>query len=642
MKAIVTKKSFKKFYKKLIKQKVFVCDTETASGLKRFGAVLSGMVFSWGVENTWVIPLLFNGVKTELTIDYLRPYLIKLFANPKIRVIMHNVKFDMHIFICSGIIIKCKLFDTASAAFLVDENRKVGLKSLVKEEFGEERPDLKELFKKYKVKNIIDLPPKVTLKYTGLDGIDTWRLYKLYKPQLKDLGLNWYFYKVEMPLLKVLFKMERRGIRVDREKLLKMKKVAEKTADKLEKKIYKELGCVINLRSHVQLREILYDKMGLGKYATKTPKDELSTDEESLTNIAKAGYKIGKLMILYRTNEKVLSTYIGKVNRGLLPKIRKGKLHTNFNTTVAVTNRLSSSGPNLQNITRPTDYNDMDMISKLKTSILSKYNIRECFIAPKGYKLLVYDYSQLEFRIMVIYSKDKKAIDVYKSGADMHVQTAIDIYSILLNKQLTADDITKEMRRDSKTCNFALIYGAYYYRLMELLGMVDRQAKLTYNAYHKSKPFIKRLSEETVQKAIKNDPSYPYIRLFWGMGPYRRVRKLLLPKYISKQDEHGRFYKGLNGKRSNADRQIFNALIQGTGSVMTKLAQIYCEKKLKHAKQLLQVHDEIVFLVKDKYVKSESKKIKKYMQNPFGYFEHIVPFEMTVDGGSGQDWSSAK
>lgn len=618
---INTSSQIKKFKKSI--GSVFAFDVENDAGLERFNPLLTHISFS-NRKYTGVIPVNANGC-TCVPIDEAMGITQEVFDGAE-RIIGHNLKYDWHVVKSLGVDFKCKYFDTMVAAFCINENDTINLKDLAFRYFNVKRIDFKDLLKKYKCKLISEVPYKKSCLYSAFDAYDTIKLYPIFKKELIAQGLTYYFYNVEMPLIKVLMAMERRGTLVDRDFLLGLQENADSMIETQQKKIFHKLGKVINLRSPQQLGEALFEDLGIDKkLANVTPTGRISTDEGTLTKIKNAGHKIGGYLLDYRTLNTVRTRYIGDEDgKGLLSDLYDDNtIHTSYNTTITVTGRLSSDGPNLQNV----------ITSDEDSKILKYFPIRQAFIVPVGWDLVIADYKQIELKLLAAFAEEQKMLDAFRKGIDIHAVTASEIFEVPI------DEVTDAQRKVGKTCNFAVVYGTTEYGLAYNLGIPIRESKRYLGAWFATYPNIPKLRRKIVSKAIKNNPEEPYIYSFWRMGSKRRIKELLLPK---KEIRHFTWGSKLlpNKKYMHAENQIFNFAIQGSAAVLMKLAMIQCDDEIPENKLLLQVHDEQASRCKKKHTKDVIKKERKIMMNPYDVLtKDMVPIDLTVDIKSCKTWN---
>ena len=422
------------------------------------------------------------------------------------------------------------------------------------------------------------------LNYTKTNNLED--AYKEILKELKREQLLHIWTDIEEPLIKILKTIKDRGILIEREKMLEISKTFNKKIDKIEKEIHKLAGQDFNVNSPKQVAEILFDKLQL-KIAGKSPKGK-STKEEILEKLINE-HKIVSLILKYRHYKKLTTTYVDA-----LPKLldTNNRIHTTLIQNGTSTGRFSSKNPNLQNI--PNTGEDGQAI-------------RGCFIAQKGYKLLSADYSQVELRIASILSNDKNLIDIFKSGKDIHTRVASYVF------EKPEDKILKDERNTAKAINFGILYGMGVQSLKKSLGVSTEKANLFLEKYkHSFKDLTKHLEEIKKEARIKGE-----VKTAFG-----RKRKI----------------KGINSQlpfiRAQAERFAINAPIQGTSADVIKIAMINLDKRIKKEKLeddvfiILQIHDELLFEVKERSIEIAKKIIKEEMENV--YPENKKPIELSV------------
>ncbi|MFA6878641.1 MAG: DNA polymerase, partial [Fusobacterium sp.] len=420
-------------------------------------------------------------------------------------------------------------------------------------------------------------------------------VYKDLIEDLKDKNLLEVLHNIEMPLIEVLNNMEENGILINKDYFSKMGKEVGEILDRAEQKVYEIAGEEFNLNSPKQLAEILFFKLNIDPI--KKTKTGYSTNSEVLEALNNRGEEIAKYILDYRKFSKLKSTYIDA-----LPKTadKNNIIHTTFNQTGTATGRLSSSDPNLQNIPVKTE---------------EGIEIREGFITKPGYKLLGIDYSQIELRVLAEISKDESLIKAYKEDQDLHSLTAKRIFD--LNED---EEVTSKQRSMAKIVNFSIIYGKTPFGLSNELKITRAEAASYIDRYFKEYPKVKELEEKIIENATKTGYSETY---------FKRRRDI----------------DGINSKNKNlrnqADRMAVNTVIQGTAAEIIKkvMIEVYDEIKDKEDIQmLLQVHDELIFQVKEEKIKDYKKIIEKIMENTV-HFENV---RLKVNGAIGENWAETK
>ncbi|MCW1965901.1 DNA polymerase I [Polynucleobacter sp.] len=570
-------------------------DTETTS-LDALAAQLVGISLSVKPGEACYIPVAHINAEAQLQRDVvlakLKPWLESA-AHLKVG---QNLKYDTHIFANYGITLGGIAFDTLLESYVLESHLSHNMDSLAERHLGMKTIRYEEVCGKG-VHQIgfdqVDL--KIATEYAAEDADITLRLHLELWPQIQESpGLRYIYEKIEMPAMRVLGIMERNGIRIDSALLAKQGQQVGKRLLELEGEIHRLAGQPFNIQSPKQIAEILFTQLEL-PVIKKTPSGAPSTDEEVLQKLAE-DYPLPARILDYRSLAKLMSTYIEKLPRMADPKT--GRVHTNFSQATAVTGRLASSDPNLQNIPVRTE---------------EGRRIREAFIPAAGCKLLSADYSQIELRIMAHIAEDENLLAAFREGKDVHQATAAEIFGVPLN------EVNSEQRRYAKVINFGLIYGMSAFGLAGNLG-IERSAAQNYIAkYFDRYPGVAQYMERTRLEARENG----YVETVFG-------RRLWLPEI-----------KGSNGpRRQGAERAAINAPMQGTAADLIKLAMIAVEDWLESeqlkTKLLLQVHDELVFDVPLEEIDLLQAKLPDLMCN---VAQLKVPLVVSI--GIGDNWEEA-
>lgn len=576
----------------LMKQRVVCFDTETTS-LNEMEAELVGMSFSYKKGLAYYIPLSENRDECLATLEIFKPF----FEKEEVLKIAHNLKFDYKILNLYGVEIKGNLFDTMIAHYLLNPDGRHGMDYL-SEIYLNYKPVSIETIIGKKGKNqgsFRDADLKTQTDYAAEDADVTFQLYEIFAPQLKKENLEDLFYKVEMPLMEVLAKMELAGISLDENWLKQESTDLENDLKQLEAKIFELSGEEFNMNSPRQLGEILFDKMQLDPKAKKTKTGQYQTSEDVLQKLA-SKHEIIPHILEYRTYQKLKSTYVD----ALPSQIDKddNRVHTNFSQTTAATGRLASVNPNLQNIPIRT---------------LRGQQIRGAFVADPGQKLISADYSQIELRLIAEIAGEENMIEAFKKGEDIHASTASKLFNVPL------EEVSKMQRSQAKTVNFGIIYGQGAFGLAEQTGLSRTEAKQMIEEYYKTYPKLKEWMAKQVDKA--RELGY--------------VETILKRKRHLKDINSGNFVV-----KGHAERNAVNAPIQGSAADIIKIAMINIQKKLEEenleTKMLLQVHDELVFESPENEVETASKLIKTEMESAI---DTEVP--LLVEVGVGKNWLEA-
>ncbi|QDD01230.1 DNA polymerase I [Candidatus Methylopumilus planktonicus] len=582
-----------------IKEKKYVCvDTETNS-LDTMQAKIVGISIAVNAGEAAYIPLAhdYPGAPKQLSIDTILNLLKPMLEDEKIKKIGQNIKYDAHVFLNHGIHLKGIKHDTMLQSYVAESHQSHGMDNLSLRHLGHTCVSYEDVAGKgvNQLKfNQVDI--NVASHYSSEDADVTLQLNQFFNPTIEsDVSLKFIYENIEMPAAGVLLKIERNGVLVDHKKLNAQSHEIGKKILLLEEEAYQLAGQPFNLASPKQLQDILFNKLGI-KSLKKTPSGAPSTDEEVLQDLA-LDYPLPKLLLEHRSLSKLKSTYTDK-----LPKMinaNTGRIHTSYNQAVAITGRLASSDPNLQNIPIRT---------------LEGRKIREAFIANEGSSILSADYSQIELRIMAYLSQDKRLLEAFKNNEDIHKSTAAEIFGCDLGS------VSQEQRRYAKVINFGLIYGMSVFGLSKSLG-IERSAASNYiETYFARYPGVKRYMEEA--KLFAKDKGY--VETFFG-------RRLWIPEINSS-----------NGiRRAAAERAAINAPMQGTAADLIKLAMISVDQWLSQnthlkTKMIMQVHDELVFEVPQDEINILRRELPLLME---GVANLDIP--LIVDIGVGLNWDTA-
>ena len=587
--------ALEKWLKKIASAQLTAVDTETTS-LDALAAELVGISLSVKPGEACYIPVAHRNGEVQLNRDAVLAKLKPWLESASHFKVGQNLKYDAHIFANYGITLGGIAFDTLLESYVLESHLPHNMDSLAERHLGMKTIRYEEVCGKG-VHQIgfdqVDL--KIATDYAAEDADITLRLHHELWPQIQESpGLLYVYEKIEMPAMQVLGIMERNGIRIDSALLGKQGQQVGKRLLELESEIHQLAGQPFNIQSPKQIAEILFVQLEL-PVIKKTPSGAPSTDEEVLQKLAE-DYPLPARILDYRSLAKLMSTYIEKLPRMADPKT--GRVHTNFSQATAVTGRLASSDPNLQNIPVRTE---------------EGRRIREAFIAAEGCKLLSADYSQIELRIMAHIAEDENLLAAFRDGKDVHQATAAEIFGIPL------DDVNSEQRRYAKVINFGLIYGMSAFGLAGNLG-IERSAAQNYIAkYFDRYPGVAQYMERTRLEARENG----YVETVFG-------RRLWLPEI-----------KGSNGpRRQGAERAAINAPMQGTAADLIKLAMIavedWLEKQQLKTKLLLQVHDELVFDVPLNEIDLLQEKLPDLMCN---VAQLKVPLVVSI--GIGDNWEEA-
>jgi DNA polymerase-1 len=521
----------------------------------------------------------------------------ELLADPAVKKTAQNAKYDMLVLRRCGITLGGLDFDTMIASYVLDPGRRShGLDVLALEFLDHTMTSYTDLCGKGKDSLPFDeCPIEAARDYSCEDADMTLRLRAVFEPQLKSQELVRLFSEVEMPLIGVLAEMEWKGITIDLQWFASLKQRFQTERQNVEKQIYEAAGTEFNINSNLQLREILFERLSLP--VLKKTSTGPSTDASVLSELAEAGHVLPSLLMEYRELSKLENTYLDTLP--LLVNPSTGRIHTSFNQTVASTGRLSSSDPNLQNIPIRRE--------------LGK-DIRRGFVPRAEWSLLAADYSQIELRLLAHLSADPAFVQAFRSGGDIHRQTAALIFDVPL------EEVSGEMRGRAKTINFATIYGQGANALSRQLGIEHAEAKDFIAKYFERFSEIRRFLDSQVEFAREHG----YVQTLFG----RR-------RYIPELRERN------FSIRAFGERTAANSPIQGSAADLIKIAMIHIDRSLRDSQadsvMLLQVHDELVFEVAPGELDQITQLVKREME---GAASLSVP--LVVDVGVGKNWLDTK
>ena len=593
---LLTEADLNRWVEKLKQAKLFALDTET-DNLDYMAANLVGISFALENGEAAYLPLQLDYLGAPKTLEkttalaLLKPVL----ENPAIQKVGQNFKYDLTIFARNGIDVQGVAFDTMLESYVLNSTGRHNMDDLAKRYLGHQTISFEEIAGKGKNQLTFNqIPLEKAAEYAAEDADVTMKLQQvLWEKLSKEPTLEKLFKEMELPLLGVLSRMERRGVLIDSDALfLQSNEIANRLSE-LEEQAYVLAGQPFNLASTKQLQEILFDKLGL-PVIQKTPKGAPSTNEEVLEELA-FSHELPKVLVEHRGLSKLKSTYTDKLPQMVNPQT--GRVHTSYHQAVTATGRLSSSDPNLQNIPIRNE---------------EGRRIRQAFIARKGFTVVAADYSQIELRIMAHLSQDQGLINAFTQGKDIHRSTAAEIFGVAL------DEVTSEQRRNAKAINFGLIYGMSAFGLSRQLGIGRADAQSYMDLYFKRYPGVQTFMHDIREKA----KAQGYVETLFG-------RRLYLPDINSS-----------NGmRRKAAERVAINAPMQGTAADIIKRAMIQLDQKLQNdpdIAMIMQVHDELVFEVRSEKVAFYSELIKTQMESAA---DLVVP--LIVDVGQGTNWDEA-
>ncbi len=582
----------------LQQSELFAIDTETTS-LRAMEAELVGISFAIHAGKAAYLPLAHTDLEAppqlnrEAALEQLRP----LLENPEQKKVGQNLKYDATIFANHGITLRGIEYDTMLESYVIDSTAtRHDMDSLALKYLGHKNISYEEVAGKGKKQLRFDeVPINQAAPYAAEDAEVTLRLHQTLWPRLlEEPEREQLLRDVEMPLLEVLGRIERNGVKVDVGMLQQQSQELASKIEIIEKSAFEEAGDPFNLSSPKQIQEILYGKLEL-PVLKKTPKGQPSTAEPVLQELAQ-DYRLPQLILEHRSMSKLKSTYTDKLPQEINP--RTGRIHTSYHQAVAVTGRLSSSDPNLQNIPIRSE---------------EGRRIRQAFIAEPGQLLLAADYSQIELRIMAHLSGDEGLLQAFRSGGDVHRATAAEVF------ELEPEAVTTEQRRSAKAINFGLIYGMSAFGLAKQLNTTRNVAQTYVDLYFKRYPGVKRYMEETQEQARQQG----YVETLFG-------RRLYLPEINSRNGQ----------RRQYAERTAINAPMQGTAADIIKRAMITVDRELAaselDAMMIMQVHDELVFEVAESDLESLATLVKEQMEAAA-----TLDVPLIVDVGTGTNWDDA-
>ena len=597
--AITTEAQFAALLDKLAQAEKIGIDTETTS-LDAMNAALVGISIAFQAGEAVYIPVGHSLTAAPEQLDLqdvlgrLKPHL----ENPALKKIGQNLKYDQHVFANYGIALNGIAGDSMLASYIIESHLGHGLDELSERWLGLETITYESLCGKgAKQISFADVAIGQATEYAAQDADFALRLEAHLRAQMDAKQLEMYE-KMELPVAQVLFEMERNGVQIDRAELARQSAELGAELMKLEQEAYAAAGQPFNLNSPKQLQEILFDKMGIPtKGLKKTAKGGISTNEAVLEQLA-PDYPLPKIILQNRSLAKLKSTYTDKLPEMISPK--DGRVHTTYAQAVAITGRLASNNPNLQNI-------------PIRTA--EGRRVRRAFTAPQGSVIVSADYSQIELRIMAHLSGDKTLITAFQNGEDVHRRTAAEVFGI------APENVSSEQRRYAKTINFGLIYGMGQYGLAKSLGIDNISAKNFIDRYFARYPGVAEYMQRTKEQAAAQG----FVETLFG-------RRLYLP------DIHN---KNANA-RAGAERAAINAPMQGTASDLIKRAMIDVSRWLDSdglkTKLIMQVHDELVLEVPEAELDLVKEKLPQIMAK---VDEGMLNVPLVAEVGVGMNWEEA-
>ncbi len=596
---VLDKKQFQGWLTKLKQAPLFAFDTETTS-LDYMVAELVGLSFAVAPGEAAYVPLAhdYPGAPTQLEREWVLTQMKPLLEDPKHPKVGQNLKYDMSILARYDIEMRGVAFDTMLESYVLDATATRHDMDSLAEKYLQQKTihfeDIAGKGKKQLTFNQIEL--EQAAPYAAEDADITLRLHQTLWPQLEQSSnLSRLLTELEIPLVPVLSRMERNGVRIDVDKLKQQSAELARKMHDLEQKAYGIAGHNFNLGSPKQIGEIFFTELKLPVVA-KTPKGAPSTAESVLVELADQGHELPSVILQHRGLSKLKSTYTDKLPE--MVNAETGRVHTSYHQAVAATGRLSSSDPNLQNIPVRSE---------------EGRRIRQAFVPQKGWKMVAADYSQIELRIMAHLSGDKGLLQAFSAGEDIHRATAAEVFGTPL------DNVTSEQRRSAKAINFGLIYGMSAFGLARQLGIERGAAQEYVDLYFQRYPGVAAFMDRIRDQAHEQG----YVETLFG-------RRLYLPDINARNHQ----------RRSAAERTAINAPMQGSAADIIKRAMLavddWIEGKQPPVRLLMQVHDELVLEVEKGYVEKAVTHLRSCME---GAASLDVP--LLVDVGVGDDWEAA-
>lgn len=597
---VLDQESFNKWLKKLSSARLIAFDTET-TGLDYMQAELVGVSFSIEAGKAAYIPVShqYPGAPQQLSRDTVLEKLKPLLEDEKLKKVGQNLKYDMSILARYGIELKGIGFDTMLESYVLDSTASRHNMDALAEKYLNHKTihfeDIAGKGKKQLTFDQIDL--EQAGPYAAEDADITLQLHQTLWPKLElEPKLAGLLRDMEVPLLSVLSRIERNGVRIDTGMLKRQGNELGKRLHELEQQAFSIAGREFNMGSPKQIGQIFFEELELPVIA-KTPKGAPSTAEHVLQELADQGHELPGIILEHRGLSKLKSTYVDALPKMVDPQ--SGRVHTSYHQAVAATGRLSSSDPNLQNIPVRTE---------------EGRRIRKAFVPADGHIMVAADYSQIELRIMAHLSADVGLLKAFSEGLDVHAATAAEVFGVD-----SIEDVTPDQRRSAKAVNFGLIYGMSAFGLAKQLDIGRAEAQGYVDLYFDRYPGVKDFMDKTREAAHEKG----YVETLFG-------RRLYLPEINSR-----------NGmRRQAAERTAINAPMQGTAADIIKRAMLavdgWIQKKQPRLKMLMQVHDELVFEIHQDELESSIKTIRQKMQSAA---ELSVP--LIVDLGSGANWEEA-
>lgn len=581
----------------LRQEAAFAIDTET-TGLSAIESDLIGISLAWQPGAGYYLPLQ-TALGTPLSRSAVQALLNPLLSDSQRLKVGHNLKYDLLTLRQAGFEVAGPFFDTLIAGFIIEpQPGSLKLDNLVQRLLKHTMIPITDLIGKGSDQLRLDQVPLAHVaEYAGEDADYTWRLYELFRPVLDGSDLADLFYRTEMPLVSVLVEMESNGIQLDADYLRELGVKMRARCAEIVDNVCRLAGTRFNLDSPKQLAEVLFDKLGFR--VVRMTRTTRSTDAETLSTLAsETNNPILTLLLEYRETQKLLGTYVEALPKAVSRKT--GRIHTSYSQTGAVTGRLSSSDPNLQNIPIRTD---------------AGRGIRRAFVARDAAHLLVSaDYSQVELRVLAHFSHDAQLIEAFVRDIDIHTFVAAQVAGV------PVEQVSKDMRSRAKAVNFGIIYGQTAFGLSQSTGMSQAEARRFIEDYFRRYPQVRAFIDDTIERARRCG----FVKTILG-------RRRAIPELQSAN----------RGLRSQGERLAVNTIIQGSAADLIKLAMIELDRRIRSEKlplkMLLQVHDELVFELPRNRAREMCEIIQTCMESALPL---SVPLK--VDLGQGDNWLEAK
>ena len=597
---VLDESAFDAWLERLRSAELFAFDTETTS-LDYMQAELVGVSFALEVGEAAYVPVAhcYPGAPEQLSREWVLDRLKPLLEDPQRPKVGQNLKYDMSVLARYGVELQGIAFDTMLESYVLDSTAtRHDMDSLAEKYLGLKTIRYESVAGKGSKQLRFDqVPLEQATPYAAEDADITLRLHRALWPLLeKEQGPASLLHELEIPLVPVLSRMERCGVKIDAKRLQQQSRELAERLHQLEQQAFEVAGRSFNLASPKQIGQIFFEELELPVVA-KTPKGAPSTAESVLQELADQGYELPALILQHRGCAKLKSTYTDKLP--LMVNEITGRVHTSYHQAVAATGRLSSSDPNLQNIPVRSE---------------EGRRIRQAFVPEVGYRMVAADYSQIELRIMAHLSADEGLLQAFAAGEDIHRATAAEVFQVGSPEQVTA-----EQRRSAKAINFGLIYGMSAFGLAKQLGIERAAAQQYVDLYFERYPGVRAYMERMRETAHEQG----YVETVFG-------RRLHLPEINARNKM----------RQAAAERTAINAPMQGTASDIIKRAMLSVDGWILQdqpaVRMIMQVHDELVFEVEESVLEAACERIRSEMESAASL---SVP--LLVDVGVGQNWDEA-